>query len=88
MTGITQSITFRHGQHIQVVSPIGETRTMKVMIGDAYLKGEGKQIWLFHEETGQYLRKFPEITGSIGKALFNSTEELFCCIEEKKFYFA
>ena len=88
MTTITQNITVRHGQQIQVVSPVGETRILKVIIGDAFLKGEGKQIWLVHETTGQYLRKFPNQAGQIGRALFNSTGELFTCIEEKEFYFA
>ncbi len=88
MTGITQSVTIRHGQHLQVVSPLGETRTLKVMVGDAFLNGEGKQIWLIHETTGQYLRKLPNTLGELGRALFNSTQELFLCIEERRFYFA
>ncbi len=76
--GMQQVLNLRNGQRLQIVSPIGETRLMKVMIGDAYLRGEGRQIWLIDENTGQ---------GELGKALFHSFGELFTCIEQHEFYF-
>ena len=88
MTGLQQIVNLRHGQQIQVVSPIGDSRVMKVMIGDALMRGTGKQIWLIHEETGQYLRKLPQREGEKGKALFYSNSDLFTCIENRDFYFA
>ena len=85
--GMQQVLNLRNGQRVQIVSPIGETRVMKVMIGDAYLRGEGRQIWLIDENTGHYLRKLPDGQGELGKALFHSFSELFTCIEQHAFYF-
>ena len=88
MTGLKQVLSLRHGQSVQIVSPLGEARVMKVMVGDALLHGHGQQIWLLDEITGHYMRQLPEHVGDLGKALFYSYEEVFSCIETRNFYFA
>ncbi len=88
MSGMQQVLNLRHGQRVQVVSPVGEARVLKVMIGDALIRGDEKQIWLIHEETGEYFRKLPMENGEVGKALFNTQNELITCLENKAFYFA
>ena len=88
MTGMQQVFTLRHGQRVQVVSPIGETRLLKVMIGDALAHGETTQIWLIHEESGEYFRKLPNKENEVGKALFHTQNEVITCLENRAFYFA